>query len=232
MAHVQYGTIVTNLKGKVGGNVFQGGKSGNIAKIKAATTHESKLTKADAGRIINTPQVTAEIAGLWRLLTDAERASWDTNAVNFPAYNRFGEAYTPSGYQVFVTLNFQIKRLAGSLAYTCPMPVTINPMPVFSIAQPDLTSLDVTWAGGIQTDCNIRVEATQPMGAGRKPKNSFFKVIAQWDDATSSPEDLFPSYAAVFGSFPVGAKIYFRFTSYSIISGQRGVPVIVELLTT
>lgn len=232
MATVKFGTIVTDIKGKVGGNVFQGSKSGTTLKTIDAIADSAKLTKADAGRVINTLPLTAQIAGLWRTLTDAQRASWATGAVNFPAYNRFGVAYTPSAYQVFMTLNFQVYQLTGAILYTCPIPMTVNDPPTFSIAQPDLTSLDVTWSGGIQTDCTIRVDATQPMAAGRSPKQSFYKCIAEWPDSTTSPEDLFPAYANVFGSFPAGAKIYFRFTSISNTTGQKSVPIVVELLTT
>lgn len=231
MAQVKYGALITELKGKVGGTVFQGGPGGPVCKNIDAIRDSAKLTKADAGRVINTLPLTAQVAGFWRTLTDAQRASWATGAVNFPAFNKFGVAYTPSAYQVFMTLNFQVYQLTGAILYSCPVPITVNDPPTFSIAQPDLTSLDVTWAGGIQTDCTIRVDATQPMAAGRKPKDSFFKCIAEWPDSTTSPEDLFPGYANVYGSFPIGAKIYFRFTSISNTTGQKSVPIIVELLT-
>lgn len=231
MATVKYGAFITDMKGKVGGTVFQGGPAGPVAKCIDAIRDSAKLTKADAGRVINTLPITAQVAGLWRTLTDAERASWSTGAVNYPAFNKFGVSYTPSGYQVFMTLNFQVYQLTGAILYSCPVPITVNNPPAFSIAQPDLTSLDVTWVGGIQTDCTIRVEATQPMGQGRKPKNSFYKVISEWPDSTASPTDLFPAYALVYGSFPINASIYFRFTSYANATGQKSVPIVVALLT-
>lgn len=230
MASIKYSAFVTSIKGKIGGTIFQGGKAGDVVLIDPIK-ESAKLTKADAGRVINTLPLTAQVAGLWRQLTDAQRASWTTGAVNFPAYNKFGLAYTPSGYQVFMTLNFQIKQLTGAILYECPVPITLAALPPFSIAQPDLTSLDVTWTGGIQTDCTVRVEATQPMPAGRNPKNSFYKVIAEWDDATTSPQDLFPAYANVYGSFPVAAVIWFRFMYVSNTTGQKGVPVVIKLVT-
>lgn len=231
MATVKYGAFITSMKGKIGGTIFLGGANGDVVKLDAIRD-SAKLTKADAGRVINTLPLTAEVAGNWRDLTDAQRTSWTTGAVNYPAYNKFGVAYTPTGYQVFMRLNFQILQLTGAIATDCPVPITIDPQPTFAIAQPDLTSLDMTWSGSFQSDTYLQIEATQPMPKGRRPKNSFFKVIQQLADSATSPQDLFSRYAAVYGSFPAAAMIYFRFTVISSTTGQKGVPIVLELLTT
>lgn len=231
MASVKYGALITDIKGKIGGTVFQGSASGAVAKSGDWFDKSKALTKADAGRIIPTQLNTATVAGIWRSLTAVQKASWVTGAVNYPAYNRFGEAYTPSGYQVFMALNFQVYQLTGAVLYECPVPVTINPMPAFAIAQPDLTHLNLSWTGSIQTDCNIRVEATQPMAFGNQPKNSFFKAIQELPDSTTSPQNLFAAYSVVYGSFPINAAIYFRFTSISTTTGQKGIPVVIKLVT-
>lgn len=231
MATVKFGTIVTDIKGKVGGNVFQGSKSGTTLKTIDAIADSAKLTKADAGRVINTLPLTASIAGAWRNLTDAQRQSWVTGAVNYPAYNKFGVAYTPSGYQVFMTLNFQIVALGFALLTDCPVPVSIPDLPDFSMNYVPATNINLIFSIAITADFNVRVDATQPMAQGRKPKNSFYKTIAQLDSTATSPTDLYAAYTAVYGSVPGYAKLYFRLTYFSETTGQKGVPMIIELTT-
>lgn len=233
MASVKYGVIVTEIKGKVGGTTFKGGLGAPCMQTTIDGVRDSaKLTKADAGRVINTLTLTAEIAGEWRKLTDAQRESWRTGAVNYPSYNKFGSAYTPSGYQVFMTLNFQVRIGAGAIISTCPVPISVPAITDFAIAQPDLTSLDLTWSIGLPSLYFTKIEATQPMAKGNQPKNSYFKAIKLLSDAATSPYDLFPDYANIYGSFPANAMIYFRFTYISATTGQKGVPFVIALLTT
>lgn len=230
MAQLKYGAIVTDIKGKIGGIVFQGGKQGPVAKLDAIAD-SAKLTKADAGRVINTLPLTASIAGAWRQLSDIQRASWVTGAVNYPAYNKFGTAYTPSGFQVFMTLNFQIVAMAGSLLTECPVPVTVPDLIDYNIGWTPSTSINLVFAMTPPADCMLRIEATQPMSLGRAPKNSFYKVIDQLDNTITSPHNLFTKYVAVYGAVPANAVLYFRLMNVSTLTGQKGVPMIIIVTT-
>lgn len=231
MATVQYGAIITGMKGKIGGTVFQGGSSGQTAKTIDGIRDSAKLTKADAGRVINTLPLTASIAGAWRDLTDAQRDSWATGAVNYPAYNRYGVSYTPTGYQVFMTLNFQVVASGGTLLTECPVPITVPDLTDFGITWVPSTAMNLTFSVAIPSDIIARVEATQPMSLGKRPKNSFYKVIAQYDDAATSPTNMLTAYQNVYGAVAPNAKLYFRITYYSLLTGQKGVPVVIEVTT-
>lgn len=230
MAQLKYGPIITSIKGKIGGVVFQGGRGAQQAKLDAIRD-SAKLTKADAGRVINTLPITASVAGMWRNLTDEQRTSWNTGAVNYPAYNKFGEAYTPSGFQVFMTLNFQLVALSIGPSDLCPIPVTVPDLPDFGVAWVPSSTINVTFSIAIEADFSVRVEATQPMAVGRNPKNSNYKAIRLMDDTDTSPTNVYSDYVNVFGGVPAGARIYFRFTYYSNITGQKGVPLVIILNT-
>ena len=175
-------------------------------------------------------QTLSTIAGLWRTLTVAQQDSWITGAVNYPAVNKFGVAYTPSGYQVFVTLNTQLLILNAAPAVTCPVPVSIYPQIPYVFTQTTPTDLSVSWGFPAPPDTGIRIEATQPMSAGNQPKNSFFKLIDQFFDTASSPRVIAPMYFAVYGSYPVGSTIYFRITYYSRFTGVAGVPTVFKVI--
>lgn len=231
MATLQMGAIVTGIKGKIGGTVFQGSSTGQSAKCIDAIRDSAKLTKADAGRVINTLPITAQIAGAWRTLTEAEQTSWITGAVNYPAFNRFGVAYTPSGYQVFMTLNFQIVSAGGTLLTECPVPVTVPDLSDFSFTYVPSTAINLLFSVALSADCVYRIEATQPMSFGRRPKNSFFKVIDQPDDSITSPYNVLTKYTNVYGAVPPNAVLYFRIQVVSTLTGQKGVAQVYSLTT-
>lgn len=232
MASVKYGSIVTDIKGKVGGHIFKGSNAGPVLQTKEqAVASSAKLTKADAGRVINTLPLTAFIAGQWRQLTDAQRASWVSGAVNFPAFNKFGVSYTSSGFQCFMTLNFQYYQLNGSILGECPVPLTVPALSDFGISWTPSTTIDLTFSTSIDADVKSRVEASQPLGAGRNPKSSNYKVIAEYDSSATSPTNMYSKYIALYGAVPANAFIWFKITNISKISGQKGVPVTIVMTT-
>lgn len=103
MASVKYGTIVTELKGKIGGNVFQGGRAaptlkklwGYIRKQDQAQLSWNNIKRAEFAVVTQT----------WRTLTDEQRTSWSAAAPSFPFYNKFGDSYTGTGYQLYMQCN-------------------------------------------------------------------------------------------------------------------------------
>jgi len=223
MALVQYGALITKLRGTIGGQVIQGGNGGDI--IKNVGKVDSKLTKADAGRSIKVKKNIAFVAGRWRLLTPANRLSYNTGAVNYPAKNKLGNTYTPSGFQVFMGLNINLYRVGIINPMLLP-PVSLPIMLDFIVASSLPATLNLNWTGPLPPDCIIKVEATQPLNQSSVPKNSFFKDISLLTGAEVSPQDISGDYYDVFGEYPAGANIWFRYTIISTITGQMGVPFI------
>lgn len=219
MAVIQMGALVTGIKGKIGGTVFGYSATGHWAK-----ELPYKLTKADSGRAMQQKTLIASVSGQWRSLTDEQRQSWNTGAVSYPALTKFGHTYTPSGYQVFMKLNSQVYKATGILLTDCPVPVTVGEMPNFAIAMPEEDEINLTWSDSLPSNCRIMIEATHPLGQAIKPKNSFFKQIGTLSVGQTSPQNLDDNYQQLFGYYPEGCRVWFRFTVISIVTGQKGVP--------
>jgi len=222
MASVKFGALVVGLKGKIGGTVFQSGPSGYVAKNIDAIADSAKLTKADAGRIFKPTKIIAIVSGLWRNLDQANRDAWNAQAVNWPAQNRFGETYTPSGYQVFMTLNTQTYGFTGIVIETPPIPESSPPLVDATFDVPDSAIMNMSITGVVPPGYQLRVEASQPMGASKNAKVSLFKIIAQIPAGVIYPQDLADGYKEVYGLWPQFCTIWFRIALINMSTGQKG----------
>jgi hypothetical protein len=99
MAAVKYGLGITEIRGAVGGAVFQ--RCGKVLSIRENRHHNpAKSTFGNSSRT-----QFSYIANAWRILTAAQKSAWNAVASGYPATDPFGNTITLTGYQVFVRLN-------------------------------------------------------------------------------------------------------------------------------
>ena len=102
MAQVQFGALVTDIKGKIGGTTFKGNYSAasmqNIVKPFRKSTVFNQVQKS---RLAN-------VAGTWKTLTEEEKTAWNAIALTWPFVNCFGETYNGSGFMVYCQVNLNL----------------------------------------------------------------------------------------------------------------------------
>lgn len=230
MATARMGAIVTDLKGKAGGQTFKGTKAGTALQNNSAKSSGGKITKADAGRGVPSKRILAGIATAWRNLDDSERGSFDTGAVNFPFLNKYGESYTASGYQVFMSLN--LARISVGLGFlqTCPLNVTLTPCPPVEVADPSEDgTIEPSFAAS--SDFTYSLFATAPMSAGRSFELGRTKQIAVMSAVDFNAGYAYgPDWIDTFGPWQAGGKIYLYVQPISNDSGQISQPSVVSVL--
>lgn len=224
-AVVKYGTIITEIKGKVGGNVFQGGTAGPQMKNKQnfGRGHwlgSGKLTKADAGRVIQSTGNLATVASSWRGVADADRASWVTAAPNFPFKNKFGQPYTASGYQLFMSVNTNLLAVGIALTDVAPVPITLLVTPSVSVTCDATIPTTYLLTVRVPADYALILYATVSQSVGRNLTAGRLKAIKVIQHSTLTGVDVTPEYTAVFGTPPVSGNIWFTGVLTSLATGQ------------
>ena len=116
MANVKYGSLVTDIKGKIGGHVFQGGQFGSIIRSNYKGSNRKNYI-SNAENIVYT-----YLANMWQNLTNTQQEAWNAGAYLFPVTDKFGEQQILSGYGVFIMLNSGIYGGAGTLLEDIPTP--------------------------------------------------------------------------------------------------------------
>jgi len=231
-ASVKYGSIITDMKGKIGGHVAKGGVSGGILQTKASpprsTSASGKLTKADAGKVIRPQANTATNAGLWRNLTSPQRDAWIAAAPNYPFLNKFGLPYTPSGYQLYMSVNNNQLNIGAAALNLPPEPSDITPTPAFTITDGVGIGIQLTWTGTIPDGYVGVLYASVSQSAGKSLDRGRLKAIVLIPDTVGTTLDVTADYVKVFGSLPTTGHIWFETKLTKADAGRQSVPYTVQ----
>ncbi len=99
MAQVKYGSIITDIKGKIGGQTFKGNFTApdihNITKPRKQVTLYNQAARSRM----------AYISSGWKELTESQRYNWNLLAATWPFVNCFGATYYATGFQCFSQAN-------------------------------------------------------------------------------------------------------------------------------
>jgi len=122
MAVVKYGALLTEVKGKAGGTIFQGGRSGgtmrNYGKAKRSVSQVQNEKKIEL----------SGISGVWRTLDLAQQIAWRNLASTLTRVNRFGDPYNPTGYQIFMEFNLNFRTISNPTVLLNPPVIVSEPI--------------------------------------------------------------------------------------------------------
>lgn len=220
MASIKFSGLVSGLKGSIGGVTFQGSSTGNMVKTKPYKVNPAIITPSGIQPHFNAKQMIAAVSRKWRTLTSEQRNSWALGASDYPAYNKFGEAYTPSAFQVFMTLNIKTFNYIGTFISTCPTPAEIPPVPSTVIDGSIGGEMQLTLGELPPENYLLLMWATKIFQPGKVPQKSDYKLIGQISHGDTNPLDITYNWEEVFGSFTGHGTIYFKFQLFNYVTGQ------------
>ena len=218
MASIRFNQIA-DARGSVNGTVYSRGIGGLYMKNRVSPLNPQS-SKQSAVR-----SQLSSLAAAWRSLTDSQRNAWKGQVDNYPATNRLGETYTPSGYQLYMTLNSNLNAVNAT---------NLNsPLAPASFSDNKIESLTIELTAGVistgtlslgetnTSDEKSIVEMTGALSAGvSSPSQGLFRRVLV--SAGSVDEyDISTVYAAQFGTPPVGARVFARCVRVLASTGQR-----------
>jgi surface protein len=127
MARASYGSIITDLKGSVGGITFQRNPSGKIARLKpTASVNPSNL---QSGR----ERMLAYLASYWSSLTISQKNDWNALAATHDHYDPWGNITKLNGFQQFQSNNINLSVINTPLIPDAPVYLLPPPPPAFTL---------------------------------------------------------------------------------------------------
>ena len=122
MARVLFGSLVTAVKGSIGGVTFQNNPSGSIIRSRPHLSRVSTV-KQTAAHVKLENQLYD-----WQVLEQGERDMWNEYASVWVKENKFGESKTLTGLNWFISVNFW-QNLVDHDKHLVPPDHTLPPAP-------------------------------------------------------------------------------------------------------
>lgn len=209
MALVQLSSIVTAIKGSVGGTTYSNTRSGTAVKARL-TGRKSINSKQLAALNSNKAPLVA-----WSELSFGPKQNWNDFASVYTFTDRFGVTKVLTGLNWFVMINYN--RVFFGLANDTTPPAYVVPdaLPLFYVTM-TATTITVEWATPIDdTTTEIMVFASAPsrsqaqynrgkylqLAAIQEDYTSSFDITSYWEAATGLP------YAQTAGSGFVNVNV-------------------------
>lgn len=224
---VNYGAIIVDGRGKLGGHVSQRNFYGNIFRTK--TTPINRNTVAQQGRRISVAGLTKE----WSTLTDDQRIGWRNFAITNPVTDIFGNTMKLTGFNMFckVNLNFDLVGLPRSKSERQERRAARRMYKGTLTAGDDVITIDS--AIPIDELLTVAVFATGPLSPGLASGGSKYTNIATLVSTDTFPYDLTAAYVARFGPIvQEGEKIFVKLTQIEILSGIANSPITASAIIT
>lgn len=220
MANIKYGAIITEIKGKVGGSVFQSNKAGFTMKNKPkiAIDRAKARTFGDGHQNL----LFSSAIKNWSQITEANRSSWSALVGTWQFNNKFGDVYNGSPYQIQNACN--INRQLLELAMLAPAP-TYNPAvdPGLSYANFSLSgTFNGTIANAGANGQLVYVEASQPVNPTKNISRVQFRKFGVIVSAAGTA-NYKAAYIAWLGFTPaLGTVFYIRtWTAWAVYPRQQ-----------
>lgn len=204
MAKIKFGMMMTDARGKLGGQVFSKNRSGAYVRTKV-TPVNPQTTAQQANR-----SLLGTLSALWSALTEAQRDAWNSAVEQWQKTNVFGDLSKPTGKNLFTGLNKVLLANFPAADYMVLPPAKAE-FAAFQIVSASfaagLGAKTITLTGFNPTT-NFQVRATAPLTAG----TSYFKNLlrSMGEAITVSPEGILTvtgGYNATFGAVSSGSKI-------------------------
>ncbi len=230
MAVIQFGTIVTDIKGKVGGHTFKGSLGGAVLQTNAVHKRSAASSSATLNQRALNPNNIALIdavvycAKFWKSLTPAQKAAWVAAAPNFPTTNALGKPSKPSGYHCFLHINIRLY-FTSSVILTAPPANQVGVVPLlFTISTITISAVTINLPSAVPAGYMCYIKATKPMSAGIKPSQSMFRIINYLAAGVSGSVANITQYQGTFGKPVSGQTIWLETVLSNLTTGLLGQP--------
>lgn len=221
MALIKFGMMMTDARGKLGGQVFTKTRSGATLRTKVVPANPRSTAQQFARGILGS------LSAQWKSLTEEQRLAWNSAVQDYSRTNIFGDTYLPSGKNLFTALNSNLLHATLPQILT-PQPSIDVPFAIVDDVQVKITDGEIVL--NIVTDIpgagyQFVIQATKPMSAGRFNFSGSYTTLSV-TPGTAYPSDgsLYLDYVAKYGVPPIGSKIGFKVFVIAASTGQKATP--------
>lgn len=219
MAKIKFGMMMTDARGKLGGQVFSKNRAGSYVRTKVTPVNPQTAAQMASRQLLGS------LSTGWNGLSASAIAAWNAAVNDWKSTDIFGDIKVPTGKNLYTALNKNSLGAGGSAISLPPEKMAIDTisevLPLFDISDQEL-SLDITT---VPANHILQVWATPAVNEGVSYVKNKLRVISNVPAGGVNPATLWQNYVDKFGTPVLGQKIYVG-VRYIGTNGQAGVRLI------
>lgn len=219
MAKIKFGMMMTDARGKLGGQVFSKNRAGSYVRTKTTPANPRSTAQLFNRSIL------ASLSIGWNALSLSAIASWNEAVANWAKTDIFGDLRNPTGKNLYIALNKNLLQSGQSIVPLPPAKIEVPIVPVTGIVVNETTStITLTGLASVPANTVLQITATQRLANGQNYVKNKLRVISYIATGAITATDVFTDYQDKFGAIVVGQRIAFEL-KYINSNGQAGIPV-------
>lgn len=221
MAKIKFGMMMTDARGKLGGQVFSKNRGGAYIRTKVTPSNPQSQAQAQVRSNLGT------LSASWNALTALQIAGWNGAVNDWQSTDIFGDIKKPTGKNLFVKLGLNCLNNGLAVNNSAPQKIELPAVNEVSATLDAVTGALTIADLPIFADGVYQIEATPPVPQGVSFVKNKFRVIASHEQSTAVDFTATTAYTAKFGSAVGAEKIYFRIRPIGE-NGQAGTPIVIQ----
>jgi len=219
MALVRTSALISDIKGRMGGSVFQNSSNGLMLRTERSHVNRKTILQQQQRNGMVTLQ------NAWSALSDTDRQSWEVLAVACPIPTRKDATRFLSGQAYFLrsaNAAMNLARVRGSAPPFLPTTAVItSAQPIVSITSIFLYNggLFIYYDRALAHATEFYITAlSRPLS--KSQKSQYIKKVVMWEDQVdNNTQEITDYYTAAFGMLPVDGDFincettYFQFAA-------------------
>jgi len=224
MAKIKFGMMMTDARGKLGGQVFSKNRGGSYVRTKVTPANPQTTAQVQARARLG------QFSSGWSGLTEEERLAWNSAVSSYAKTDIFGDLRNPTGKNLYAKLNINLSLIGASPILKPTSPVAlIDPInAAFSVAESEdiqISNLPVV------TEQRYIVQAIANQSAGTYNFSGKYVNIGVFI-GSASPIEITAEVVAKFGLLVSGKKLALRIFVVSSVTGQSSAGVQISSIIT
>ena len=221
MAKIKFGMMMTDARGKLGGQVFSKNRAGAYVRTKVTPVNPRTAAQQLSRFILGS------LSASWSGLTEAQRRAWNNAVSEWQKTDIFGDLRKPTGKNLFTSLNKELIQ-SGQTQVLSPPEKVVMPEAVLTSAVYDYDkgTFQVSLEGDT-TGYMVQVWATPSMSQGTSFIDDKLRVVEYFDGILNGSFDIKKLYDERFGNPEEGANVWVQ-VKLIASNGQASVPIRVK----
>ena len=219
MTKVKFGMMMTDARGKLGGQVFSKNRAGAYVRTKVTPVNGRTIAQMFNRNILGS------LSAAWNSLTLAQIAAWNSAVDAWKSTDVFGDLRKPTGKNLYTGLN---KNLLQSGQATISLPPEKQDLPIITATGVvvDDTASTITFTGysTVPADHVLQISATEMLPNGVNYVKNRLRVIMYVPAGAITAANVYSNYVTRFGAPAVGTKVAFELKLIAD-NGQASVPL-------